>query len=102
MSRHEPVSSQHRLRDPLSRWNSSPARTDRPDAIFVDHTEIPYQPPNRLRSIRNHAERMDIAVGLSDGDHERFRMDIEADKSYLVHDHDRLLRIWLCVVQSFN
>jgi hypothetical protein len=28
----------------------------------------------------------------------RFRMDIETDKSYVAHD--RLLRMWLCVVQS--
>ena len=27
-------------------------------------------------------------------------MDIKTDKSYL--GHDRLLRVWLCVVQSFN
>jgi hypothetical protein len=42
------------------------------------------------------AEGANLTVWLRDSDRNRFRVDIETDKSYVAHD--RLLRMWLCDV----
>ena len=46
---------------------------------------------------RNHAQRPYLTSGLRDRNRDRLGVDIQPDKTYVLHD--RLLRIWLCVVQ---
>ena len=46
----------------------------------------------------DHPQRPHRTIGFRDRDGDGVRMDIETDKSYVTHD--RLLRMWLCVVQA--
>ena len=56
------------------------------------------QLPDRLWAVRNHADRSDVSRGFGDRNRDGVCVDIQSDKSYL--RHDRLLRMWLCGVQS--
>lgn len=67
---------------------------------LLGRPQLFHQPSDRLRSVRNHAHRPHLTVRFRHRHGNRFRMDIETDKSYLAHD--RLLRMWLCVVQCSN
>jgi hypothetical protein len=65
-------------------------------AQLLDWSELLYQLANRLDSVGDHAQRPYLPIGFRRRHCNRFRVDIETDKSYVAHD--RLLRMWLCDV----
>ena len=55
---------------------------------------------HRFRPIRNRAQRPDVPVRVGHRHRNRIGVDIETNEACLAHD--RLLRMWLCVVQCSN
>jgi hypothetical protein len=65
-------------------------------AQVLDRSELLHQLANRFDSVGDHAQRPYLPSWFRRRDRNRFRVDIETDKSYVAHD--RLLRMWLCDV----